>query len=411
MAAPKKKSTETASKKKSARSSNEQKSFASSSSQLDEISKSVLGLSCLVTGGMGFVGRRLVEMLIERGAKRVVAFDISPKPEDVRDDDERNERVTWMRGDLTNLEDVKEAMKGCDCVWHIAALVGPYHKKEMYEKVNYLGTLNVIEAMKFHKVQKCVMSSSPSTRFDGNDINGLREDELDFPKVFLQEYAESKAKGEIAMMRENNGVDFFSVAVAPHQVYGPRDYLFLHNFLLAADKLRIFGNGENLISACFVDNYCHGLILGEKALYPKSPALGKFYICTDGEPIKLWDMIDDAFVRLGFKSLKLKFALPGWYFMMPLAKICDVVGYVVGKKFKLTPFSVRMLLINRYFDISNAKRDLKYEPIYSKADAWEITMDWFERVWMPKFAPTVVVPCNNNNKNKKNTKTKKISTI
>ena len=46
--------------------------------------------------------------------------------------------------------------------------------------------------MKFHGVTKCVMSSSPSTRFDGNDINGLREDELDFPKVFLQEYAESK---------------------------------------------------------------------------------------------------------------------------------------------------------------------------------------------------------------------------
>lgn len=40
-------------------------------------------------------------------------------------------------------------------------------------------------------------------------------------------------------------------------------------------KLRVFGNGENIISFCHVDNYCHGLILGAKALYPGSPALGE----------------------------------------------------------------------------------------------------------------------------------------
>ena len=41
-------------------------------------------LRCLVTGGSGFVGQRLVEMLVERGAKRVVSFDIAPKPKGVK---------------------------------------------------------------------------------------------------------------------------------------------------------------------------------------------------------------------------------------------------------------------------------------------------------------------------------------
>ena len=229
------------------------------------------------------------------------------------------------------------------------------------------------------------MSSSPSTRFDGKDINGKRESELSFPKVFLQEYAESKAKGEQAMMDACDGETFFSVAVAPHQVYGPRDMLFMHNFLINAKRLRIFGNGENLISVCYVDNYCHGLILGERALYPNSPALKKFYICTDGEPVKLWDFLERAFVELGYPSLKKKFKLPGWYFMMPLAYACDAVGYVVGKKFKLTPFSVRMLLINRWFNIEAAKNDLGYEPIYTPDEAWAKTKDWFENVWKPKY--------------------------
>lgn len=60
---------------------------------------------CVVTGGMGFVGRRLVEMLVDRGAAHVVAFDIAPKPEDAGEDP----RITWMRGDLTNPADVEKA--------------------------------------------------------------------------------------------------------------------------------------------------------------------------------------------------------------------------------------------------------------------------------------------------------------
>ena len=37
------------------------------------------------------------------------------------------------------------------------------------------------------------------------------------------------------------------------------------------------------VSFTYVDNYCHGLILGYDALYPNSPALGKFYVVTDGD--------------------------------------------------------------------------------------------------------------------------------
>ena len=42
-------------------------------------------LRCLVTGGSGFVGQRLVEMLVERGASKVISFDIAPKPKDAMD--------------------------------------------------------------------------------------------------------------------------------------------------------------------------------------------------------------------------------------------------------------------------------------------------------------------------------------
>ncbi len=207
----------------------------------------VTGLNCVVTGGAGLVGRRLAEMLAERGARRVVAFDIAPKPSDF---DTHDGVIEYVRGDLSKADDVDKACSGgVDCVWHIGALVGPYHKLEAYYEVNYRGTLNVVDACKKHGVRKCVMSSSPSTRFDGGDMDGVRDDEIPIrPRgQFMEPYAETKAMGEIAVRDACDGDAFLTCAVAPHQVYGPRDNLMLPNLMSAAlsGKLRIFGKGEN----------------------------------------------------------------------------------------------------------------------------------------------------------------------
>jgi GDP-D-mannose dehydratase len=99
-----------------------------------------------VTGGSGFVGQRLVEMLHDKGVI-VVSFDISPKPKDALE----SENIEYIKGDLTNLESLNEIIKtsgDIDIVFHIAALVGPYHAKEAYYAVNYQGTLNLLEACK-----------------------------------------------------------------------------------------------------------------------------------------------------------------------------------------------------------------------------------------------------------------------
>lgn len=357
--------------------------------------------SCLVTGGSGFVGQRLVEMLVERGSKRVVSFDIAPTPKDAR----KCPEIEYIQGDLTNPEQVLDACRGVDCVFHIAALVGPYFPKDAYYKVNFEGTNNVLQACRQLDIKKIVMSSSPSTRFPYPDpnIEGLTEEQLfvknggDYATKFLQPYAETKALGE-GLIRKACGSkqgDLLTIAVAPHQVYGPRDTLFLPSLLstAATGRLRIFGNGENLISFCHVDNYCHGLILGEEALYPGSPALGKFYIITDGPQQKFWTVLDQAVVAMGFVSLFRKLKLPTW-FMMTLAYIVVFVGdvysvlsgtpkHVVNKNLKLNPFAVKMLVIHRYFDISAARRDLKYDPLIQFNEGWRETIEWFKINWLP----------------------------
>ncbi len=256
----------------------------------------------------------------------------------------------------------------------------------MYEKVNYEGTLNVVKACQELKIRKLVYSSSPGTRFDGSDIEGRTEAELDFPEVYLQPYAETKAMGERAALAACDGDSFLVTAVAPHQVYGPRDQLFLANFLKAGRKLRVFGKGRNKISTCYVDNYCHGLILGEQALYPGSPALGKFYIVTDGEPVVFWDMIDHALTECGYTSIKKRFALPTW-FIMGLAYVSLALGTLLGKKFRLNPFAVKMMIIHRWFNIDAARKDLGYEPLVTFEEAFAKTITWYKESWIPEHMP------------------------
>jgi len=327
---------------------------------------------------------------LNEGHKKVVAFDVVRQPEDAIKDP----RVEYVLGDIRNKESVFAICKGADCVWHNAAAVGPFHPKHTYEEVNHQGTLHVIGACKFHKVPKIVMSSSPSTRFTGVDVDGLREDELpDLPlQSYLQEYAASKARGELAL-RQANCDSMMTIAVAPHQVYGPRDNLLLPNFLEAAEtgRLRVMGSGQNRICFTHVDNYCHGLILGEAALYRGSVANGEFYIVTDGDThpypegyALFYDALDEAAVGLGFDSIKAKMRIPFWLIWL-IGQICGVLSAITGTYFKLNPFTVKMSTMHRWFRIDNAVRDLKYKPIKSFTKEWPNTIEWFRTHWYPKY--------------------------
>jgi nucleoside-diphosphate-sugar epimerase len=291
---------------------------------------------------------------------------------------------------------VGRLVAGADCVWHNAAAVGPFHPRDLYFKVNYEGTLVVIRACKEAGVKKIVMSSSPSTRFDGSDVDGLSEAQLPpLPQPrYLQTYAETKAMGEKALT-DACCPELMTCAVAPHQVYGPRDNLFLPNLLEAAGsgRLRVFGKGLNRICFTYVDNYAHGLIIAERALVPGGKALGQFYIVTDGAThpfaegyLLFWDILEEASLHMGFSSIKNRVSLPMWLLWL-LASVCEAITWLLGITLKLSYFNVKMLTMHRWFTINKAEEDLGYKPIVSFADGWGDTLVWFKSNWLPSFDP------------------------
>lgn len=359
------------------------------------------GLHCCVTGGSGIVGQRLVELLLERGAARVVSLDlVYPKYDKL----ENEIRVEYVITDILDYEAVKKAFKGCTVVFHVAAAVGPYHSTETLRKVNYDGSINVLNACKELGIKKLVMSSSPSTRYPYPDPNmiDMTEDDLErvnegeYTKKFISPYAEWKAKGEKVVRDACDPPNIYTIAVSPHQVYGPRDALFLDALMESAGsgRLRVFGNAKNVVSFTHADNYSHGLILGAEALYDGSPALGKFYMITDGPANNFWETLDRVAVGIGFDSvLARKPWIPesagmwiGWGGEQVGKVISSIKGepyHKVMRSVKINQFSIKMLCINRSFSTTNAQRDLKYEPVISFDDGIEQSIKWFRDVWLP----------------------------
>lgn len=340
-----------------------------------------------VTGSSGFVGHRLCEMLLEReGIELVVAFDLRQPSDEQRQKSTAlisdKKKIIYVTGDISQEEAVVNAFKdhNLDTVYHTAALVGPYHNYNTYLGVNYNGCLNVITACKKFNIPRLVLCSTPSTRFTGADITGQTEAELPEPPPgqFVQIYAETKAMGQHAVL-DACCDSLLTVAVAPHQVYGPGDTLFVPSLLetAATGQLRVIGTGENIVSFCYVDNICHALILASTKLFKGSPILGQFYVVTDGEDQNFWRTLDDLIIYCGYDSIFAKFFAPGWA-TMGIAYLLQAVTSVTGMRFKLEPFAVQMLLIHRYFSIKKIQTDMGYKPVVTFKEGWQITKDHFK---------------------------------
>ena len=120
----------------------------------------------LVTGADGFIGSHLLERLIDEGFK-VKAFcyynsfnswgwiDSFPK--------EKISQLEIFMGDVRDANGVRAAMKDCDIVFHLAALIAipySYHSPDSYIDTNIKGTLNIVQAAKDLGVQKVLVTST-----------------------------------------------------------------------------------------------------------------------------------------------------------------------------------------------------------------------------------------------------------
>lgn len=169
-----------------------------------------------ITGATGFVGGKVASQLRAAGHE-VIALVRNPE----KAADLSTIGVVIAKGDVTEIETMREPMKGCDGVFHIAGWykVGARDQSEA-AKINIDGTRNVLTIMKELKIPKGVYTSTLAVN---SDTHGVKADEsYHFEGKHLSEYDRTKAEAhKIAEQFIRDGLPL--VIVMPGLVYGPGD--------------------------------------------------------------------------------------------------------------------------------------------------------------------------------------------
>jgi UDP-glucose 4-epimerase len=171
------------------------------------------GQRFLVTGGGGFIGRYVIELLVERGA-RVRLFDLPGKGEDLA----RRVGAECIAVDIRQPEQVRRAAEGMDGIFHMAvlALNPSTENPRRCLEVNVDGSFNVFEAAHLAGVQKVVFSSASSVYGDTLEIMDERH-----PLAAKTIYGASKIAGEALLRALSAQWAFHHVVLRYMNVYGP----------------------------------------------------------------------------------------------------------------------------------------------------------------------------------------------
>lgn len=328
-------------------------------------------MHALVTGGGGFLGRYIVEQLLQR-ADRVRSFNRGAYPELVA------MGVEVVRGDIRDNDAVAAACENVDCVFHTAAVAGIGVNGKLFDEINLGGTKNVINACRKNGVSQLVYTSSPSVTFTGEDQQNVDES-VPYGKSWLRAinayYSYTKALAEEAVLSADG---LSSCALRPHLIWGPRDQHLIPRLIARArsGRLRRVGDGANLVDMTYVENAAIAHLQAAGALAQEdSPVAGKAYFLSQGTPVNCWQWIDEILQLANLPSVQSSLSFKAAW---RVGAVCETVYRLLGTEREppMTRFLAAQLAKSHWFDISAAKRDFGYEPRISTEAGMRRLGDW-----------------------------------
>lgn len=178
-------------------------------------------MSILVTGGTGFIGSNICRILVDQG-RQVVAYDVAVRRLRILDD--ILDRMKIVRGDILDMSGLINAMKRYEVegVIHTCALLPEAAEENIHWtiKVNVEGTTNVLEAARLMDLKRVVYTSTGAIYgYEGReDLRSVREDERPHPRGT---YAVTKYMGELACQNYADIYNVDAVTLRLALIYGP----------------------------------------------------------------------------------------------------------------------------------------------------------------------------------------------
>eukprot|EP00708_Paratrimastix_pyriformis_P002403 GAFH01001149.1.p1 GENE.GAFH01001149.1~~GAFH01001149.1.p1 ORF type:complete len:453 (-),score=169.96 GAFH01001149.1:542-1864(-) len=392
-----------------------------------------------ITGGCGFLGQHLANHVAlhwpEVGHIKLIAPHPPKSPILV---EEGKSKFEYVKADCTHSDEILEALKGVDFVFHLAARVDwGQNPPALVRNVNINGVQNTLDAAQKLGIRALVSTSSIETiTIHGRSL-------LDAPETHPYStkrnsaYGLSKVEGERRVVRANKPGVFNTAVIRPLAMYGPADPYQCPAFVKnaqAGNMVARIGDGSAVFHTIYVENVAHGLLLLAKrvwaeahgAIFPEV-ASGQVFHVTDEPANNLFDRYfpvmegvcndidqtipawDTAPLYLGrtcaemppVPALVRPDPVPGKKrFRMPRVKIPFLVAYLLACLVDLVYFLTGLVPpLRRLFfgtDIpalnrtsttlictpisvngEKARRVLGYAPVVDQAEAYRRTIGWF----------------------------------
>ena len=187
-------------------------------------------MKILVTGATGFLGKYVIEELLDHDYS-IVAFGRNEMIGKALE----NERVQFVKVDLSSIEEVRQAFQSVDAVVHAGALSTAWGPWKAFYQANVVGTKNVLELCREYAVKRLVYVSSPIIYAAGKDQFNIKES--DAPKEnHLNNYIRSKLASEKLF---SDYPDVPSIILRPRGLFGLGDTSILPRVLRLSRKIGI----------------------------------------------------------------------------------------------------------------------------------------------------------------------------
>ena len=335
------------------RSSPIKKSSASAKNSL-KTEKASNGMNILVTGAAGFIGSNLTDKLLEKN-ENVIAIDDFNDFYDPKLKEEniqgalKNPNFKLYRGDILDKALLEKIFKenSIDVVCHLAARAGVRQSLKdpiLYEEVNCLGTLNLLEAAKRHPVKNFVFASSSSVYGLNSKVPFSEDDPISQP---ISPYASTKRAGELMA------------------------FTYSHLYKIPITCLRFFTvYGERGRSEMSVANFTHRLWEGKELI-----------VNGDGTAKRDFTYIGDILqgvLASIYKPFSYEIINLGESRVVELSYLISLIEKNLGKKAKIKYLSPEPGDVPiTYADINKAKKLLNYQPKVQIEEGVERYVKWF----------------------------------
>jgi nucleoside-diphosphate-sugar epimerase len=333
----------------------------------------------LIIGGNGLLGSALLDLLLQGHGKpaHISIFD-------VKEIKATPTNVTFIKGDVRNIEEVIKACENIDTVFHVAAIVNFNPKNNAFmHAVNVTGTKNVLKACEHHSVKRLIYTSIMDVVYEGKAIsNG--DESLPYAVHHVDFYSHTKTEAEKFILSTPSTVA--KCALRATGIYGPNDNVRFSVIVKAAKEgkfVRIGKNDQAIYSHVFSYNCAYAHLLAAQKLAKNTVLDGQAYFITDDSNDNFHRFVNKVLRAAGLPTTEKSLPVSMAYTLAFFSNLWLKMPWVSAKSSPLiTKNAITSLTKDIWFNSNKAKRDFEYQPLYSLDEAIEKTAKWIKATYL-----------------------------